>query len=400
MSDEEDTEQVPYQITWEGEEEPKSFVDKDGTGTATFPDGSTYTGPYVDGKRHGKGTYTWKNGAVYVGTYDAGNRSGVGRMTYPDKSLYIGEWSGDKRHGRGTYTFPNGDRYCGAWVKGAKQGKGTYLYAADGTAFSGQWINGHLQDGTWQFDANGPFFGLVNGSRVEGYYSEVKDVEEKLKRSAKVAEEERKEKFSEIFEKYDADNSGSLSFHEFFRLALFFDLSMSWAQVYKQFRDVDEDKNRSLSKEEFIKFALRMTSTTTQSDFELGLQMALEGMDAVQIMGKASREAFAKQKEEDFRLKDDSNFPDVSRWSIFLCARAGSFDGVTARLSKGASLREKDSHDRTVLHYAAEGGHFKLSRHLLEEGSKWDKALFSAVSNPEIRDLLQNQFKGNRVLRL
>jgi ankyrin repeat protein len=38
-------------------------------------------------------------------------------------------------------------------------------------------------------------------------------------------------------------------------------------------------------------------------------------------------------------------------------------------LSKGASLDEKDENERTILMYAASGGHSKMIKHLITKGT-------------------------------
>ena len=40
-----------------------------GQGTYTWPDGGTYIGSWLEGKRQGQGTFKDANGNVYVGEY-------------------------------------------------------------------------------------------------------------------------------------------------------------------------------------------------------------------------------------------------------------------------------------------------------------------------------------------
>ena len=42
-------------------------------------------------------------------------RHGTGTMIYEDGSIYDGEWLNDLRHGPGRYTWPNGIVYNGEW---------------------------------------------------------------------------------------------------------------------------------------------------------------------------------------------------------------------------------------------------------------------------------------------
>jgi hypothetical protein len=59
--------QVPYSFTPEGGAPGNSSKDYTGKGVATYPNGDTYEGDYVDGRRTGKGRYTFANGDKYDG---------------------------------------------------------------------------------------------------------------------------------------------------------------------------------------------------------------------------------------------------------------------------------------------------------------------------------------------
>jgi hypothetical protein len=158
MSDSEDEDpQDPYVLIYEGddEENAKSFVTKDGKGTATHSNGDTYTGAFADGARNGEGVYTFSRGelagASYAGTYVNGLRHGQGSMRFPDTGRYEGAWAANQMSGQGTYFYPNGDRYCGAWLNGKKNGVGTYLYGKRETMLSGEWKDGQCPTGEWTF---------------------------------------------------------------------------------------------------------------------------------------------------------------------------------------------------------------------------------------------------------
>mgnify|MGYP000167501590 CR=1 FL=1 len=49
-----------------------------------------YEGRMEHGMREGKGTYTWKNGSTFTGNYRQNLKSGEGAMTLPDGSKYEG----------------------------------------------------------------------------------------------------------------------------------------------------------------------------------------------------------------------------------------------------------------------------------------------------------------------
>jgi len=177
MSDDENEgDEVVYQIVFEGEKQAKAFISKNGKAKATFPNNDVYDGEYLNGKRNGKGVYTWSKaeenkvrGAKYDGEYKDGKREGGGVMVYPDKSKYIGEWQNNARHGKGTYIYPNGDRYCGQWIEDKKKGAGTYCYAASQTQLTGTYDNDVCADGTWSYYDGRNFTCKFNEGKVVEY---------------------------------------------------------------------------------------------------------------------------------------------------------------------------------------------------------------------------------------
>ena len=80
----------PHDDTYTGETNSKG--EPHGQGTATYADGSTYTGEFKDGKRHGQGTDTWPNGYKYTGEWKDNKYNGQGTATYADGRTYSGEW--------------------------------------------------------------------------------------------------------------------------------------------------------------------------------------------------------------------------------------------------------------------------------------------------------------------
>jgi len=93
-----------------------SCEEKNGPGTETFEDGSSYVGVFKDGERNGQGTYN-----------------------YSDGDKYEGEWKDGKYHGQGTYTWTNGQKYEGEFKDG-KKWNGT-VYDNDGIKKS-KYVNG------------------------------------------------------------------------------------------------------------------------------------------------------------------------------------------------------------------------------------------------------------------
>jgi len=93
-------------------------------GTARWPNGNTYTGPFVEGHRTGRGVFTWASGDRYEGDFLEG-----------------------KLQGQGTLTKANGDKYVGGWENGKLSGKATI--AKSGAAP----VSGTVTDGKFVPDA-------------------------------------------------------------------------------------------------------------------------------------------------------------------------------------------------------------------------------------------------------
>ena len=91
---------------------------RNGPGKYTWPDGSRYTGDFLNSKFHGQGTYAWADGKKYVGGFENDKRSGFGTYTWPNGASYRGEWENGKKAGYGIYTFPDGRKSIGIWENG------------------------------------------------------------------------------------------------------------------------------------------------------------------------------------------------------------------------------------------------------------------------------------------
>jgi hypothetical protein len=86
-----------------------------GPGRYAWPDGSSYTGDFLNGKFHGRGTYVWADGKKYTGGFKNDQRSGRGTYTWPNGASYTGEWENGKKSGYGIYTFSEGKKQAGIW---------------------------------------------------------------------------------------------------------------------------------------------------------------------------------------------------------------------------------------------------------------------------------------------
>jgi len=90
-----------------------------------YPDGSSYVGELVGGRKHGQGA-----------------------ITYADSRTLQGEFrSGKIFNGHGLMHFPNGDKVEGTWKDGRKTGPATVTYA-DGRTLQGEFKDGQLLSGS------------------------------------------------------------------------------------------------------------------------------------------------------------------------------------------------------------------------------------------------------------
>ena len=96
-----------------------------GTGDATYPNGDTYSGSFVNGKREGKnGTYTYLQAEgqeapeVYIGDWKDNQKHGIGKQNYEGLGHYYGHWVNGEKNGEGVMIYVNKDIYSGQWKNG------------------------------------------------------------------------------------------------------------------------------------------------------------------------------------------------------------------------------------------------------------------------------------------
>lgn len=53
--------------------------------------------------------------------------NGLGTYYYPDGSVYSGEWLNNKQHGRGRFALANGTHYEGQWQNHLMNGVGIFV---------------------------------------------------------------------------------------------------------------------------------------------------------------------------------------------------------------------------------------------------------------------------------
>ena len=93
----------------------------------TYPSGDTYVGEInANGQRQGQGTYTFRDGTTYVGTWQEDERQGQGTMTFPNGDTYVGGFANGKYYGQGTYTLHDGQKYVGSLAQRQTPGHGDH----------------------------------------------------------------------------------------------------------------------------------------------------------------------------------------------------------------------------------------------------------------------------------
>jgi hypothetical protein len=111
-------------------------------GTLTYPDKTTYTGGFKDGKYHGMGILTMSDGAEYRGTFENGEMSGRGKIVYRDKSSFEGTFKNGMRD-IGIYTWKNGESISGIFKNNIPDPLERMQYTtATGEKYSVQIVNG------------------------------------------------------------------------------------------------------------------------------------------------------------------------------------------------------------------------------------------------------------------
>ena len=180
-------EEGKYQLRTENNELKTSSRGFTGQGTATYENGDSYIGDFIDGTRQGTGVYMYaKSGHRYEGNWHENAKAGIGKMQYNNIGEYHGYWENGRRHGEGVFTYKNGDVYSGWWKYGEKSGHGYYLFKETGMKMNGEWENGQLNSGQWIYP-NGLYFQgnfqnnkpkgagtwfFKNGNKLEGEFEQ------------------------------------------------------------------------------------------------------------------------------------------------------------------------------------------------------------------------------------
>ena len=103
------------------------YGDINGFGYYKWDGIGTYSGNWLDGKKHGQGTMVWDDGSKYEGGWALDEFSGDGTYYYNNGDTYVGEWRNGKKYGKGVFSWKSGDVYEGNWVEGKRSGSGVMI---------------------------------------------------------------------------------------------------------------------------------------------------------------------------------------------------------------------------------------------------------------------------------
>jgi len=99
---------------------------KTGFGCMKFRDGSVYEGIWQNNVRNGNGMLTFSNGDVFSGTFSNDKPHGAGSYKFKqDGSMFIGEWM-DGDFLRGSWVRENGGEFFGQFGDGQPKGRGIF----------------------------------------------------------------------------------------------------------------------------------------------------------------------------------------------------------------------------------------------------------------------------------
>lgn len=115
-----------------------------GQGTCNLPDGSTYTGDFLNGDIEGKGslrTIDKKDGYTYKGGFLSNSFHGYGEMVFNNGDSYKGDFKDGVFSGKGVYIRADKSKYVGDWENGNKHGIGIQFNPDGRVEFKGKWTN-------------------------------------------------------------------------------------------------------------------------------------------------------------------------------------------------------------------------------------------------------------------
>lgn len=162
-----------------------------GQGTLKWPDGTFYSGSWVDDRASGKGKLIFSNGDSYVGEFVENRFEGFGTYLNAKGVAYEGEWHNNLQNGLGIETFSDGTCFEGAYLNGLKNGTGKITFS-DGSVYEGNFVENNIEgfgkliwpksenkiyEGEWLnnvMEGRGKMTWLSNGKVYDGFYCDDK----------------------------------------------------------------------------------------------------------------------------------------------------------------------------------------------------------------------------------
>ena len=132
-------------VTWSGEcARERSVLDGLAHGRGTLKAGDwSYTGEFVNGKKHGRWVFRIPGGGVREGTYVDGKRHGRWVLRLSNGTRYEVPFVNGKLHGRAVTRYSDGGVEEGRYVDGKKHGRWVTRFP-DGTSLVLEWRNGEI----------------------------------------------------------------------------------------------------------------------------------------------------------------------------------------------------------------------------------------------------------------
>lgn len=139
-----------------------------GFGKQSWPDGSNYSGHFLDDRIEGNGSLVYPNQDVYTGEWKNNMANGLGEFKSNTGAYYKGNWIDDNMFGQGQETNENGDTYEGNYENGKKSGYGVYNWI-DGSFYKGHWKNNKFNgSGNMQWSDGRNYQGTWMNNKMHG----------------------------------------------------------------------------------------------------------------------------------------------------------------------------------------------------------------------------------------
>jgi len=134
-----------------------------------YPDGSSYKGQVLDGRRHGWGTLTLKDGTLYEAEWRSDKRHGEGVEKCPDGTRFTGHYIDGCRSGQGVMSWPEGSKYVGQFKHDRANGDGV-LMRTDGSVYKGQFSEDAMSGaGRMKWTDGGEYEGQFVANKRDGF---------------------------------------------------------------------------------------------------------------------------------------------------------------------------------------------------------------------------------------